>query len=168
MKTILLAFILFGFTVQANNIFDRDLDHLDRIEIGREMSAEGIYTVQYPGLGSQGFENPDCLILHFGRVFPSQDQLDLVKEKIVLVDGAGVLFNQQGRDRNHLIAKEISLSGSRGRKTLVYHLKDLGTYVTGLEVRAWSPYLSASQVLEGLFGESSKEIELVFLRGCEL
>ena len=170
MKPILLILILLTTQTFARDIFERDLDHLDRIAIGSDMQAEGSYTVQYPGLGGQGgFQNPDCLVLNMGRAYASAEQIERLKKQIIVTDGDGVLFpNGHHRRVNVLKPKKIILGGGRGRQAMAFYLKDLGTYVTGVAVKAWSPYLSITQILEKEFGERAKEIELIFLRGCQL
>ena len=170
MKLLTLLFILsLSVTGYASDFFDHDLDHLDRIEIGSDIQAEGTYTVQYPGLGTRGFNHKDCLLLSFGRAFPSKEQLKRLQKQIIITDGDGVLFpGGQHRTVNVLKGKEMRLNGGHGRIALAYYLEDIGTYVTGVQVKAWSPYTSITQILEAEFKEAASEVELIFLRGCTL
>ena len=127
------------------------------------------FRLNYPGQISwvengtlvSAWSGPDCLILN-GLSFDAADakKFQAIADGIEVRDGAGVLFSGGHGDVN-LIAAQI-VSG-----TQVYFLKDLGAFVTGVEIRVKNGK-TMPQLVQDVFGVDHQNVSLTFSRACRL
>ena len=163
MRFLIIFFALIN-TAFAINL-DASIEHLGLIQLDNNNSSQLARNIQYPGLGNHQYDNPDCVIVAPTTQFGvSRQQLEKFAELVKLFDGRGALFGDDNPDELNQLEPEIVNSH---RPYLKYHLKDLGTYVTGLIVKT-SPYLSFSQATKLVFPRSQGPVALQFLRGCTL
>lgn len=171
MKSLITLILISTSILAANgNSFENSLDHLDIIDLGSQLETQLEYSVNYPGMDfsenrSFPFQSKDCLQVQISHLYPTQEQLEFLSKRIFLTDGAGVLFNNH-REVNKL--KPLIKVNSRGKKVLRFFLEDLGTYVTGIKVRTFSPYINFQQVLNDIFDGNAHRVKLQFLRSCKI
>ena len=127
------------------------------------------FRLNYPGQISwvengtltSGWDGPDCLILN-GQSIDSADakKFQAIADGIEVRDGAGVLFAGGHGDINLLSAKIVS-------GTQVYFFKDLGAFVTGVEIRVKNGK-TMPQLVYDVFGTDHQNVALTFSRSCKL
>lgn len=164
--------VVFAFTsliASADGFNDSRLDHQDIVEFSEMNQSKVEFSINYPGLDftldrSNTDKDVDCLVVQTSQMWPEKRELQEMSEKVLLADGPGVFLGQARRAVNALepvIERTVS-----GKWELRFHLKDLGTYVTGLRVVAYSPYVSIDQIVKSIFKENASKVRLQFLRGC--
>lgn len=163
MKKILVLFMAF-ISVNAFALPQQDLDHMDLVDLTQSNDYRLEFAVQYPGLGEGGFYEPDCLALIVGKKYVQKEELLKFAKLVSLADGAGVLFRDGGREINPLKAEVIL----KRKPTLVFKLRDLGTYVTGLQITNFTVYAGFRHAVESAFGKTTGTTAFQFLRGCKI
>jgi hypothetical protein len=160
---ILLSCVATPIVGSANeNIWDPKnvIDHLSVINL-RVNKVSVSQSYNYPGLGGQHFRKLDCLVLMIrGSSIPNGGIVALAKS-LVVEDGDGILFNQDGRTINRL--KPLA----KGHQ-IVFPIVDLGKYVTGIRVRTNNPSLSLGNLVTQHLGYSIEIAGLQVIRGCEV
>lgn len=156
-----LVFILFS---SASWAFpSTSVDDLDIISLNTsEPSVQVQYN--YPGLGPQ----PDCLVLYTNtpEVTVNDDgNLEKFADLIEVLDGRGILF--ENGEVNRLIPEWHQVYHPfYTERIVVYKLKDLHKYVTGLEVKSRDGS-TLQQVLNKAFGANFRgKIGLQVVRSC--
>lgn len=163
---IIITLILMAASATAFALPHRDLDHMDLVDLTQSNDYRLDFTVQYPGLGGGRSFNEDCLALIVGKRFVKDSELKKFSELVSVVDGDGVLF-PGGRFRQlNVPAPEIVNLGRN--RTLVFKLKDLGKYVTGLRLNNFTVYAGFASSVKAAFGETTGTTAFQFLRGCKI
>lgn len=164
MKTILTTILLMA-SVNAFAFPERDLDHMDLVDLTHSTAYDLKFTIQYPGLGNGGYQAEDCLALIVPKRYVKKEELEKFAKLIFLADGDGILFGHPSRHINVLTPE---IKKSRRGFSLVFKLKDLGTYVTGLSITNYTIYATFKNSIDSAFGELKGTTALQFLRGCKL
>ena len=165
-----LVFLMIAIYSHAEAFESYSLEHQDILEFS-DMHTTALFTVNYPGLDFSRTQNnnepaPDCFVVQTSQFRPTKEILSKLSEKIFLADGPGVLFNTGQREVNPLTP---TITRNRAGKWVVkFFLKDLHTYVTGIRIASFSPYISIQQIVEQIFGDNSQKVRLQFLRNCSI
>lgn len=164
-KLAVILSLLAGSTFARINTMEDNIDHLQRIEIEKTEGNEVVRLVQYPGIGNQSFTRPDCVLLNSKFVFMSEDKIERLKEAVVVSDGSGIMFPEPHFEINDLDQDiKQSVNGDR----IVFPLKTLGTYVTGLRIKSAIEGKTLKEAFVHALGRGGDQVELIFLRGCEI
>ena len=164
MKKIILLLTAF-ISVNAFALPQQDLDHMDLVDLTQSNDYRLEFTVQYPGLGEGGFKEPDCLALIVGKKYVQKEELLKFAKLVSLADGDGVLFPGNSHRSINGLKPEII---KKRRPVLVFKLRDLGTYVTGLRITNFTVYAGFRHAVQSAFGETTGTTAFQFLRGCKL
>lgn len=105
------------------------VDDLDIINL--RVAANSIQKeYHYPGLDpKKRWDSPDCLVLIYDKGEVEYRQIERLIAQIEVADGDEILFGGEERTRN-------PLNPRIAREHIVYPIRDLSRYVTGLEVRS--------------------------------
>lgn len=110
----------------------------------------------------QGYRSPDCLVLYsyFSKP-PALRKLSALVRAIEVREGDGILFGEE-------LSKQHTLGPKFIRGTFAYYLRDLGSYVTGLEIRVKNPDKTFATLMLELFGSDYANLRLDYSRGCKV
>ncbi|MCX6123249.1 MAG: hypothetical protein NTV34_00635 [Proteobacteria bacterium] len=112
------------------------------------------------GVEVHGFNAPDCLIVHQNTGPMIYKKMQRFLSQIEVRDGSEILFGTP------LKARLLQPKFVKG--TFVYSLTDLGTYVTGIEIRTVDSSKTFLQIAEDAMGDEIPTIGLTVSRGCTL
>ncbi len=159
MKSLCVTLLLLvaGQTAFANP--EQTVDDLNLIDLLDDASViERVYN--YPGLGGGEEARPDCLILVTGSYKFDQPEngLETLRDALQVFDGDEVLFPNGQRTLN-------TLDGLTDQGILVYYVKDLHKFVTGLRISTKNGQ-SLKSVVQGVGFQGSVALQVV--RGCRV
>lgn len=139
-----------------------NVDDMDLISLTVNANKTSV-NFSYPGMAPDGQHNspvPDCLMLVTGGARISTLALKVLANTLEVTDGRGVLFpNTPGAEVN-VLKPEI-----RNGK-LFYQIKDLGTYMTRIQVRSKTGQSLASAVRATLGSTPVAALQVV--RSCRV
>jgi hypothetical protein len=147
-------------SAHASDMFDKVMSNLSFVHLDTRNSVTRI--ISYPGMGNGRSDNPDCLVmLAETERFVSErvEKFLALAQELKVTNGRGHVFNQP--DFNQELVAEV-LHGH-----VVYKLTDLGTYLTGFQVRSKSNE-SFSQIIARNFDHKVGSIIMQFSRGCQM
>lgn len=122
--------------------------------------SQTVHDLGYPGMGDGRNDNPDCLVLLTENVINEAEELGKrLAEKLILVNGPGVLFNRLGFE------KKLRVEVINNR--VVFKITDLGKYVTGVLIKTKSLKSFQSEINEIYQGRSGL-VMLQMSRGCKI
>lgn len=111
------------------------------------------------GVFKQRWDAPDCLVLAGSYEAPSDDLMKEFLGRIRVADGPSILFGN---------GPVTPIEAVKENGTFVYFLRDLGAYVTGLQVKTKDDSKTLYEVAQETLGDEATNLVLTLNRGCTL